>query len=161
MLVSFCKPWQLKQYHPCTMYCQQTDTHTHTHTTVLQLCGICPGQPGWAGTRRNIHPLPTNWVPCKYNNQIGYFLNSINIDRKKNWRQMPPWRTPQVTLKASPDIYFHTTEYLWVVGWWHGYLSGMRCRFAYGPSDPNATYCLLLQEIQIGFWFYLSGTGLL
>jgi len=29
---------------------------THTHTTVLRLCGICPGQPGWAGTRRNIHP---------------------------------------------------------------------------------------------------------
>jgi len=31
--------------------------HTHTHTTVLRLCGICPGKPGWAGTRRNIHPL--------------------------------------------------------------------------------------------------------
>jgi len=28
-----------------------------THTTVLRLCGICPGKPGWAGTRRNIHPL--------------------------------------------------------------------------------------------------------
>jgi len=27
--------------------------HTHTHTTILWLCGICPGQPGWAGTRRN------------------------------------------------------------------------------------------------------------
>ena len=32
-------------------------THTHTHTTVLRLHGCCPGQPGWAGTRRNIHPL--------------------------------------------------------------------------------------------------------
>jgi len=30
---------------------------THTHTTVLRLCRICLGQPGWAGTRRNIHPL--------------------------------------------------------------------------------------------------------
>jgi len=29
-------------------------THTQ-HTTVLRLCGICPGKPGWAGTRRNIH----------------------------------------------------------------------------------------------------------
>ena len=29
----------------------------HTHTTVWRLCGICPRQPGWAGTRRNIHPL--------------------------------------------------------------------------------------------------------
>ena len=35
-----------------------TYIHTHTHnTTVLRLCGICPGKPGWAGTRRNIHPL--------------------------------------------------------------------------------------------------------
>ena len=32
-------------------------THTHTHTTVLWLSGLCPGQPGSAGTRRNIHPL--------------------------------------------------------------------------------------------------------
>ena len=33
------------------------NTHTHTHITVVRLCGSCPGQPGWAGTRRNIHPL--------------------------------------------------------------------------------------------------------
>ena len=26
-------------------------------TTVLWLFGFCPGQPGWASTRRNIHPL--------------------------------------------------------------------------------------------------------
>ena len=33
-------------------------THTpHTHTTVLRLFGFYPRQPGWAGTRRNIHPL--------------------------------------------------------------------------------------------------------
>ena len=32
-------------------------THTHTRTTVLRLFGFCPGQPGWASTRRNIHPL--------------------------------------------------------------------------------------------------------
>jgi len=25
--------------------------------TILQLSGFCPGKPGWAGTRRNIHPL--------------------------------------------------------------------------------------------------------
>jgi len=28
-----------------------------THTTVLRLSGFCPGQPGWAGTGRNIHSL--------------------------------------------------------------------------------------------------------
>ena len=32
-----------------------------------------------------------------------------------------------------------------VVGCWHGYLSGARCRLAYGPADATATHCLLLQ----------------
>jgi len=42
----------------------------------------------------------------------------------------------------------------WVVGCWHGYLSGAKwCRFACGPADPIVTHCLLLQEIQIGFVF--------
>ena len=40
-----------------------------------------------------------------------------------------------------------------VVGYWHGYLSGARCRLAYGPADATATHCLLLQKIQIGFTF--------
>ena len=33
----------------------------------------------------------------------------------------------------------------WVVGCWHGYLSGVRCRLAHGPADATATRCLLLQ----------------
>ena len=33
----------------------------------------------------------------------------------------------------------------WVVGCWHGYLSGARCRLAYCPADAIATHCLLLQ----------------
>jgi len=32
-----------------------------------------------------------------------------------------------------------------VVGCWHGYLSGARCRLAYVPADATATHCLLLQ----------------
>ena len=32
-----------------------------------------------------------------------------------------------------------------VVGCWCGYLSGARCRLAYGPADATATHCLLLQ----------------
>jgi len=39
----------------------------------------------------------------------------------------------------------------WVVGCWHGYLSGARCRFAYCPTDATATHYLLLQWIQIDF----------
>ena len=33
----------------------------------------------------------------------------------------------------------------WVVRCWCGYLSGARCRLAYGPADAAATHCLLLQ----------------
>ena len=33
----------------------------------------------------------------------------------------------------------------WVVRCWRGYLSGARCRLAYGPADATATHCLLLQ----------------
>ena len=33
----------------------------------------------------------------------------------------------------------------WVVGCWLGYMSGARCRLAYGPADATATHCLLLQ----------------
>jgi len=32
-----------------------------------------------------------------------------------------------------------------VAGCWRGYLSGARCRLAYGPADATATHCLLLQ----------------
>ena len=35
-----------------------------------------------------------------------------------------------------------------LVGCWRGYLSGARCRLAYGPADATATH-----------WFYLSATG--
>ena len=33
----------------------------------------------------------------------------------------------------------------WVVGFWRGYLSGARCRLAYGPADATAIHYLLLQ----------------
>jgi len=31
-----------------------------------------------------------------------------------------------------------------LVGCWRFYLSGARCRLAYGPADASATHCLLL-----------------
>jgi len=39
------------------IYVLVTHAHTHTHTQPFYGCGFCPGQPGLAGTRRNIHPL--------------------------------------------------------------------------------------------------------
>jgi len=39
----------------------------------------------------------------------------------------------------------HLSVKNWVVGCWHGYVSGSRCRFTYGPADDTATHYLLLQ----------------
>ena len=39
----------------------------------------------------------------------------------------------------------HPARKNWVVRCWCGYLSGARCRLAYGPADATATHCLLLQ----------------
>ena len=38
----------------------------------------------------------------------------------------------------------------WVVGCWRGYLSGARCRLAYGPADATVS---CFNKIQIGFTF--------
>jgi len=44
----------------------------------------------------------------------------------------------------------------WVVGYWHGYMSGARCRLAYCHSLPLACF----SKIQIGFTFLvLAHTG--
>jgi len=40
-------------------------------------------------------------------------------------------------------------------GGWCGYLSGVRCRFAYGPADATATHCLCFSKFQIGFTFLI------
>ena len=47
----------------------------------------------------------------------------------------------------------------WVVGFWHGYLSGARCRLAYDAADATATHCLLLQQksrLVLPFWYWLT-----
>ena len=41
----------------------------------------------------------------------------------------------------------------WVVGCWHGYWSGAKCRLAYGPADSTATHFSCFSKIQIGFTF--------
>jgi len=46
----------------------------------------------------------------------------------------------------------------WVVGCWHGYLCGARCRFAYGPADATATHCLasVKSRLVLPFWYRLT-----
>ena len=46
----------------------------------------------------------------------------------------------------------------WVVGCWHGYLSGASCRLAYGPADATATHCLasVISGLVLPFWYRLT-----
>ena len=53
-----------------------------------------------------------------------------------------------VKLCTNKILQFHLScrcQLMQVVGCWRGYLSGARCRLAYGPADATATHCLLLQ----------------
>jgi len=52
-----------------------------------------------------------------------------------------------------------------VVGYWRGYLSGARCRLAYGPDDATATHCIpgyiwslapLKSRLVLPFWYRLT-----
>ena len=51
-----------------------------------------------------------------------------------------------------------------VVGFWHGYLSGARCRLVYCPADATATHSLSLASVKsrlvIPFWYRLTGVVL-
>ena len=46
-----------------------------------------------------------------------------------------------------------------MVGCWHSYLSGARCRLAYGPADATATHCLFCSvksRLVLPFWCRLT-----
>jgi len=71
--------------HGCCITSSYTHTsmshkHMHTHMHTQQLFGCCLGQPGWAGTRRNIHPLTPIMV-------INHPLSAFSI-------YYDPWHPP-------------------------------------------------------------------
>jgi len=46
-----------------------------------------------------------------------------------------------------------------VVGYWRGYLSGARCRLAYGPADATATHLSLASvksRLVLPFWYRIT-----
>ena len=44
----------------------------------------------------------------------------------------------------------------WVVGCWHGYLSGAKCRLTYGPADATATLASVKSRLVLPFWYWLT-----
>ena len=57
----------------------------------------------------------------------------------------PEYAFSALTLLVGQQEGHPTSKKNSVVGCWHGYLSGARCRLAYDPADATATHCLLLQ----------------
>ena len=39
------------------------------------------------------------------------------------------------------------------MGYWRGYLSGARCRLAYGPADATATLASVKSRLVLPFWY--------
>jgi len=91
-------------------------THTHSHTTILQLSEFCPGQHGWAGTRRNIHsltpivvishPLSSSsiqydpWHPsCSFYifDSVSHNLSQVFFDLPLDLEPSTPLRTPYIS----------------------------------------------------------------
>ena len=69
------------------------------------------------------------------------------------WKLWITWNTAQYYLQqpASSALTLligwqegHPARKNWVVGCWHGCLSGVRCRLAYGPADATATFTFLV-----------------
>jgi len=64
-----------------------------------------------------------------------------------------------LTLLVGRQERHPTCKKNWVVRYWRGYLSGVRCKwFAYGPADATATPSSHSSKIQIGlpFWSRLT-----
>jgi len=67
-------------------------------------------------------------------------LTSAEMDNAFSALMLVGWQKGHPACKKS-----------WVVGYWCGYLSGARCRLAYGPADATATHWLVLP-----FWYRLT-----
>jgi len=87
-----------------------------------------------------------NAVHCSMwtSNSVHYILQQVHIAYRVNILIVYNSAFSALTLLAGWQE-GHPACKNWVVGCWHGYLSGVRCRLAYGPADATATHCLLLQ----------------
>ena len=78
------------------------------------------------------------------NNDLSFKAKDLKIVLKDSLTPRTPITVSALTLSVGRQE-GHQACKNWVVGCWHGYLSGARCRLAYGPADATATHCLLLQ----------------
>ena len=71
----------------------------------------------------------------------------INSPESKTYHSLTMQHVTTASNVIFPYIFTFGTPFRtqFAVGWWQLYLSGARCRLAYGPADATTTHCLLLQ----------------
>ena len=115
--------------------------------SVVGNCPTCDGQKVEPGTRKQrcLHCNGTgrvSWVRHCLVSIVAWFTKYLWFILSKKVSKLLPsvlWRCWLGGRKGIRPVKN------WVVGCWHGYLSGARCRLAYSAADATATHCLLLQ----------------
>ena len=138
---------------------QHVRSHTgialhHMHSIVAVYCYRC-NSVVWMCIHLLVMTMSSekwlNRVRCQL---IGRFVGTGNhvLDGGAHWRHLANmvnwsvWWVPSVLWHCLlGDRKGIRPVKNWVMECWRGYLSGARCRLAYGPADATATHCLLLQ----------------
>ena len=115
------------------------DLSTHTQPFYSSLeSGLCPGQPGWAGTRRNIHPLNT------YHSH----QSSLSASPSTMIHGILPVQF------TCPTVFFHniSASFLWS-SYWPGMLHFIRhpiivffSQYMPIPSQPRLYHLILVSQ---------------
>ena len=142
-------------------------------------CLLCQGS-GYFSQPRSLNILPDVYHPhhCKDNKIQWNIRDTIFKIHKSKWTMYVDWLNKAQSAQNT-SFCRHSSQPIsrrvmclqwfdavgwaagrasclqknWVVGCWHGYMSGVRCRFAYGSADATAIHYLLLQYIQVAFIF--------
>jgi len=152
-----CVHWRLYWY----------NTHTHTHLFNGPLSGTT--RVSWyQKDKTNLDFTEARNSEWQWH-QLGHMqvCTSLQTD---NHASTPPLRywyndyniQPVLLEHTSPSVLWHCwlggrkgirPVKNWAVGCWCGYLSGARCRLAYGPAVPLPLTVSCFSKIQIGFTF--------
>ena len=143
----------------------QTDNHTSTPPLSFYRLDALPAAQPWQSTEGeqcNICKQSAENLSCSPNNEKQHKTSLITenylcnlTDILSNSFSLPSvlwrcWLGSRKNIRPAKN---------WAVGCWRGYLSGARCRLAYGPADATATHCHLLQQksrLVLRFWCRLT-----
>ena len=89
--------------------------------------------PSWRSTPPRTRLQHQHWPVQVAHSSLTYLLSYFSLKPSVLWRC---WLGGRKGMRPVKN---------WVMGCWYGYLSGARCRLAYGPADATAIHYLLLQ----------------